>query len=49
MDVLFLKKDIHLQRFQHTDGFKERHGITRKAGDGFREYHIHLNVVYDTK
>ena len=44
MNVLLLKINIHPQRFEHTDSLKERHSISRKAGDGFCEYQINFSI-----
>ena len=45
VNVLLLKINIHPQRFEHTDSLKERHSISRKAGDGFCEYQINFSVT----
>ena len=45
--VLKVDRDIHLLQF--PDNSQNIYRISGKSADGFRDYDLHLNVVFDTK
>ena len=47
-DILLFKENAP-PGFEATNSLKQRDRVSCKAGDGFCNHHIHLNVVYDTK
>ena len=45
MDALFLKKHIHAQAFQLSDGLKKRHCISGETGYTLRDNKINVSLA----